>query len=163
MPIKPKKSKIKRNDLNPTILNEARYDNLTSQMEFILNGDIFPSLEDREKCYWANKKEILGRWFADPRNYCERPLCWWQFEELSPRLVIGHERWFNPIDHNPGEWEISPIEEQSPGYLFRLGLLKECEMDKYQKLEIERITITQPTTNVDELDQQIANKTALQS
>lgn len=134
MPVKPLRAKVRRNDLDPNILTQQRYENLTSQMAVILDGDIFPSQEDRKKCYRVNKKEIMERWFSDQDNFCERPYAWWQFESLPQREIIGEQRWWNST-----EWKISRVEEKDHQFLFRCKLLLAIEMDRYHELESWRI------------------------
>jgi hypothetical protein len=130
-----KRKRISSIELEAGSLTEDRYDNLTSEMEVILDGDIFPSPEDRKKCYQANKKEIMERWLSDPQHFCQRPFCFWQFESLPERKVIGKQKWWNPIDHSPGKWEVVDIKEKDHQFLYRLGLLTEKEMKTYRNLE----------------------------
>ena len=135
MPVKPRKLKNRRSDLNPTILTGERYENLSSQIHYIMNGDVFPSPEARKICYLKNREEILLRWLDDDRNFCDRPFAWWEFEILPEREKIGEEKWWNPIDKNPPEWETSPIFENDAQFLRRLGVLCQKEMNRYCELE----------------------------
>lgn len=130
-----KRKRISSIELEAKALTENRYDNLISEMDIILNGDIFPSPEDREKCYRSNRREIIERWLSDPKNFCQRPFAFWQFESLPERKVIRREKWWNPIDHSPGQWEVVDIKEKDHQFLNRLGLLTEQEMETYRKLE----------------------------
>ncbi len=132
-----KRKRISNRDLEVKELTEARYDNLADQMTFIIDGDIFSSREDREKCYQANKTEILERWLSLKENFCYRPLCYWEFESLPERMIIAKEKWWNCSDQYPGEWEWNPIEEKDHQFLFRLNLLREEEIDWYRALERE--------------------------
>lgn len=139
MPVKPLRPKVLNLNLNPSILTEPRYKNLTCQIAFIIDGDIFDLKENRERCYRANKEEILRRWLEDKENFYQRPLCFWEFESLPPREIVGEEKWWNPIDHHPGQWEISPVKEKDHQYLFRLALLSKAEMDGYREFDREII------------------------
>jgi hypothetical protein len=132
------KQKKERPKKDSSVLTEARYHWLISEMpDFIGNENPFSSQQDEEICYRANKDTILERWLSDPHNYCRRPKCFLQFEDLPSRQIVGQEKWFNPMDHDRGEWEVSPILESDHQWLNRLGLLEEKEVNKYHELEVE--------------------------
>ena len=135
--VKKKFMASKQRTRNARELTERRYTNLTSEMDVIVNGDLFKTQEDRRLCYESNKSEILDRWLIDPKNYCTRPLCYHQFENRPPKQIVGQHKWFNSIDHHPGKWELSPIEEKEHEYLFRLGLLQPKETERYETLRQE--------------------------
>ncbi|MGA2467351.1 MAG: hypothetical protein ABSH06_23770 [Thermodesulfobacteriota bacterium] len=136
MPVKPLRAKSMRKDIDPSILTEAHFENLISFMDYILNGDVFLSSEDREECYQKNRGEILERWLENKENYCERPYCFWQFEDLPPREIVQFERWWNAIDF-PARWEVCAIMEKDFQFLKRLGLLTGKEEEKFLELERE--------------------------
>ncbi|MGA2467616.1 MAG: hypothetical protein ABSH06_25125 [Thermodesulfobacteriota bacterium] len=135
MPVKPLRAKSMRK-VDPTILTDARFENLTSFMDYILNGDVFLSSKDRKECYQKNRGEILEQWLENKENFCERPYCFWQFEDLPTRKIIRFEKWWNAIDF-PAQWEVSPILEKDFQFLKRLGLLLEKEEEKFLELEQE--------------------------
>ena len=123
---------------DPRVLTEIRYHWLISEMpKFIGEENPFSSEEDERVCYQTNKSQIMERWLSDPKNYCRRPKCFLLFEDLSPKQIVGQEKWFNPMDHTPGEWEVAPILESDHVWLHRLNLLQEKEVDRYQELEVE--------------------------
>jgi hypothetical protein len=113
-------------------LTENRYIQLVfpEMVDEAVYGKPFASPEDRETCHWANKDEILERWLSHPLHGCSRPSCFYQYETLPGRRIIGKQKW-----HNTKEWEISPVIEGEHEYLFRLGLLQDFEMDRYQELK----------------------------
>lgn len=137
----------KRNDQDATVLTPKRYNNLVSEMSVILDGDIFPTPSAREKCYLSNKAEILESWLAVKDNYCYRPFAFWEFEKLPKRKILYYHRWWDPLD-GPAHWELSPEEEKDFQYLFRLGLLREKELGRYNSLKAEADVITESLKDI---------------
>ena len=122
------------------VLTEKRYNWLVSGMpELIGEQNPFDQEEDQEICCRANKNAIMDRWFTQPIKYCQRPDCWWKFENVPPAEILGYEKWWDGAFDSGAGWEFAAVEEPDFLRIEKAGDLRDSEKSVFEK-EKERFS-----------------------